>query len=196
MVQHVIERLGEVRGPNYDFQSCEIFRNLIHHIGHENSWRPCRKSATCGTLTAFSMTLCRGIHEGVEACSGLDNRAPKMILLVMISIPMKSRRPGRKSATLVMLPTFWLTVCKRLHEGAEACSDLGLHEVHAALELNSYLMKLMKTFWTKTNPPPSKKAVSRRRLEEVKQQRSGKKISKSSLPCRTRGTCVRLRKTT
>ena len=143
MVQHVIERLGEVRGPNYDFQNCESFRNLTHHIGHMMSWRPCRKSATLATLA-----------------------------------------------------TFLLTICRSLREGAEVCSDLGFHEVHAALELNSYLMKLMKTFWTKTNPPPSKKAVSRRRLEEVKQQRSGKQISKSSLPCRTRGTCVRLRKTT
>ena len=87
-----------------------------------------------------------------------------------------SWRPCRKSATLATLAMFLLTICRSLRESAEVCSDLGLHEVHAALELNSYLMKLMKTFWTKTNPPPSKKAVSRRRLEEVKQQRSGKKF--------------------
>ena len=95
MVRRVVERLGEVQGPNYDFQICESFRNLIHHIGHMMAWRPCRKSTTLATLA-----------------------------------------------------TFLLTICRSLREGAEVCSDLGFHEVHAALELNSYLMKLMKTFWT------------------------------------------------
>ena len=77
-------------------------------------------------------------------------------MLVTKSRLEKSWRPGRKSATLG-LATFWLTLCRSLHEGVEDCSDLGLHEVHEALELNSYLMKMAKTFWTKTNSPPSKR---------------------------------------
>ena len=72
MVRQVVEQLGKVQAPNIDFQICKSFRKLVHHVGHQmKTWRPCRKSATCGTLTAFYLTLCRSLHEGVEVCSGL-----------------------------------------------------------------------------------------------------------------------------
>jgi len=140
------------------------------------TWRPGRKSATLATLATFWLTVCRNLHEGAEACTfhGVEE-APKMNLLVSISIPMIHWRPGRESLTWE-LATFWVTVCRSLclRVGVEACSGLGLHEVHAALEMISYLAKLMKTFWTKTNPPPSEKAVSWRRLDEVGWLRPGK----------------------
>ncbi len=152
----------------------------------------CHRVKNLSSSSTKTLVLVRHVVEHVGEVRGLnidfqffDNFRN---LVHHVGHEIETWRPGRKST--LELATFWLTLCRSqvLHEGAEACSGLGLHEVHEALELNSCLMKMVKTFWTKADPPSSKKAVSRRRyLKKIKQLRS-EKISKSSLPCRTRDT--------